>query len=240
MQPVDYAQVAPEYRVPAQPLSRPKNIVWIYGESLERTYFDETVFPGLMPNLKRLADEALDVRGLDSAEGSGWTIAGLVASMCGVPLTTAQGDENSMGRMGRFLPEAVCLGDYLKQQGYTTHYLGGANGQFAGKGQFLASHGFDAVHDLSWFRQQSIPKRHFSNWGLHDDVLLDTAYERFLELSRAGQPFMLTTLTMDTHHPAGHLPVATPAHRTARGTRVTDVDEQSTWTMSFTLCEGKW
>ncbi len=208
MQPVDYAQVAPEYRVPAQPLSRPKNIVWIYGESLERTYFDETVFPGLMPNLKRLADEALDVRGLDSAEGSGWTIAGLVASMCGVPLTTAQGDENSMGRMGRFLPEAVCLGDYLKQQGYTTHYLGGANGQFAGKGQFLASHGFDAVHDLSWFRQQSIPKRHFSNWGLHDDVLLDTAYERFLELSRAGQPFMLTTLTMDTHHPAGHLPVA--------------------------------
>ena len=208
MQPVDYAQVAPEYRVPAQPLSRPKNIVWIYGESLERTYFDETVFPGLMPNLKRLADEALDVRGLDSAEGSGWTIAGLVASMCGVPLTTAQGDENSMGRMGRFLPEAVCLGDYLKQQGYTTHYLGGANGQFAGKGQFLASHGFDAVHDLSWFKQQSIPKRHFSNWGLHDDVLLDTAYERFLELSRAGQPFMLTTLTMDTHHPAGHLPVA--------------------------------
>ncbi len=208
MQPVDYAQVAPEYQVPAQPLARPKNIVWIYGESLERTYFDETVFPGLMPNLKRLADEALDVRGLDSAEGSGWTIAGLVASMCGVPLTTAQGDENSMGRMGRFLPEAVCLGDYLKQQGYTTHYLGGANGQFAGKGQFLASHGFDAVHDLSWFKQQSIPKRHFSNWGLHDDVLLDTAYERFLELSRAGQPFMLTTLTMDTHHPAGHLPVA--------------------------------
>ena len=208
MQPVDYAQVAPEYRVPAQPLSRPKNIVWIYGESLERTYFDETVFPGLMPNLKRLAGEALDVRGLDSAEGSGWTIAGLVASMCGVPLTTAQGDENSMGRMGRFLPEAVCLGDYLKQQGYTTHYLGGANGQFAGKGQFLASHGFDAVHDLSWFRQQSIPRRHFSNWGLHDDVLLETAYERFLELSRAGQPFMLTTLTMDTHHPAGHLPVA--------------------------------
>ncbi|WP_225765223.1 phosphoglycerol transferase I [Stenotrophomonas sp. Marseille-Q4652] len=208
MQPVDYAQVAPEYRVPAQPLARPKNIVWIYGESLERTYFDETVFPGLIPNLKRLAGEALDVRGLDSAEGSGWTIAGLVASMCGVPLTTAQGDENSMGRMGRFLPEAVCLGDYLKQQGYTTHYLGGANGQFAGKGQFLASHGFDAVHDLSWFKQQSIPRRHFSNWGLHDDVLLDTAYERFLELSRAGQPFMVTTLTMDTHHPAGHLPVA--------------------------------
>ena len=209
LRPVDFAQIAPEYQVPTQALQRPRNIVWIYGESLERTYLDEAVFPGLMPNLTRLAAQGLDVRGVDSPEGSGWTIAGLVASMCGVPLTTAQGDENSMDRMGSFLPKAVCLGDYLKQQGYTNHYLGGANGQFAGKGQFLASHGFDEVNDLDWFKKQKkINRTHYSAWGLHDDVLLDTAYRRFEELSRSGQPFMLTTLTMDTHHPAGHLPVA--------------------------------
>lgn len=208
MRPVDYSMVAPEYRVPQQPLRKPRNIVWIYGESLERTYLDEATFPGLMPNLNRLAGQALDVRGLVSAEGGGWTIAGLVSSMCGVPLTTAQGDENSMDRMGSFLPEAVCLGDYLKQQGYTNHYLGGANGLFAGKGQFLATHGFDAVDDLAWFKQQKIARSHFSTWGVHDDVLLDKAYDRFMQLSKAGQPFMLTTLTMDTHHPAGHLPVA--------------------------------
>jgi len=209
LRPVDFAQIAPEYQVPTQPLKRPRNIVWIYGESLERTYLDEKVFPGLMPNLNRLARQSLDVRGLDSPEGSGWTIAGLVSSMCGVPLTTAQGDENSMDRMGSFLPKAVCLGDYLKQQGYTNHYLGGANGQFAGKGQFLASHGFDEVHDLAWFKQQKkIGRIHYSAWGVHDDVLLDTAYRRFEQLSRKGEPFMLTTLTMDTHHPAGHLPVS--------------------------------
>ncbi|MDV3469988.1 phosphoglycerol transferase I [Stenotrophomonas sp. C3(2023)] len=209
LMPVDHSQVAPEYQVPTQPLTRPRNIVWIYGESLERTYLDERTFPGLTPNLNRLAGQALDVRGLDSAEGSGWTIAGLVASMCGVPLTTSQGDENSMDRMGTFLPKAVCLGDYLKQQGYTNHYLGGANGQFAGKGQFLQSHGFDEVHDVAWFKQQKkIGRIHYSAWGVHDDVLLDAAYSRFEQLSRAGAPFMLTTLTMDTHHPAGHLPVA--------------------------------
>ncbi|MGB3393173.1 MAG: phosphoglycerol transferase I [Stenotrophomonas sp.] len=208
MQPVDYSVVAPEYVIPVQPLTRAKNIVWIYGESLERTYLDEATFPGLMPNLTRLAGEALDFRDIASADGSGWTIAGLVASMCGVPLTTAQGDENSMGRMGRFLPEAFCLGDYLKQQGYGNHYMGGANGQFAAKADFLASHGFDEVRDLAWFKQQRIAGKHFSNWGIHDDVLLDRAFDRFMELSGSGQPFMLTTLTMDTHHPAGHLPVA--------------------------------
>ena len=208
MQPVDYSAVAPEYVIPSRPVSRPKNIVWIYGESLERTYLDETAFPGLMPNLRRLAGQALDFRDIDSADGSGWTIAGLVSSMCGVPLTTAQGDENSMGRMGSFLPEAFCLGDYLKQQGYDNHYMGGADGKFAAKADFLASHGFDEVRDLDWFQQQRIDASHFSNWGIHDDVLLERAFDRFMELSRAGQPFMLTTLTMDTHHPAGHLPVA--------------------------------
>ena len=105
--PVDYSAIAPEYQVPQQPLRKPRNIVWIYGESLERTYLDETAFPGLMPNLNRLAAQSLDVRGLTQAEGGGWTIAGLVSSMCGVPLTTAQGDENSMGRMGSFLPERL-------------------------------------------------------------------------------------------------------------------------------------
>lgn len=208
MKPVDYSAVAPEYAVPARALARPKNIVWIYGESLERTYLDEQAFPGLMPNLRRLAGEALDFRGIASADGSGWTIAGLVSSMCGVPLTTAQGDENSMGRMGHFLPEAFCLGDYLKQQGYGNHYMGGANGQFAAKADFLASHGYDDIRDLAWFKEQRIAGKHFSNWGIHDDVLLERAFDRFVELSRAGQPFMLTALTMDTHHPAGHLPVA--------------------------------
>ncbi|WP_293711586.1 phosphoglycerol transferase I [Stenotrophomonas sp. UBA7606] len=208
MQPVDYSAVAPEYLLPSQPLAKRPNIVWIYGESLERTYLDEAVFPGLMPNIARLAGEALDFRNIASADGSGWTIAGLVSSMCGVPLTTAQGDENSMGRLGQFLPEAFCLGDYLKQQGYSNHYMGGANGQFAAKADFLRSHGFDDVRDLEWFQQQDIGKQHFSPWGVHDDVLLEQAYARFTELSQAGTPFMLTTLTMDTHHPAGHLPVA--------------------------------
>lgn len=208
LRPVDYARVVPEYEVPQRPLQQRRNIVWIYAESLERTYFDEQAFPGLMPHLRRLASEGLDFRGIASADGSGWTIAGLVASMCGVPLTTAPGDENSMDRMGRFLPEAQCLGDYLRAQGYRNEFVGGANAAFAGKGRFLASHGFDVVRDLAYFQDKGVAGRHFSAWGVHDDVLLEEAWDSFQRLSRAGQPFMLTALTMDTHHPAGHLPLA--------------------------------
>lgn len=214
LQPVDYSAVAGEYVRPAQPLARsadrPRNIVWIYGESLERTYLDPKAFPGLMPNLTRLAAQGIDVRDLAQVEGTGWTIAGMVASMCGVPLTTTPGDENSMGRMGSFLPEAECLGDYLHRQGYATEFVGGADAAFAGKGEFLRSHGFDKVKDLAWFRARGVDEAHFSQWGVHDDVLLDTAWDSFERLARAsdngGKPFLLTALTMDTHHPAGHLP----------------------------------
>ena len=225
LRPVDYRAVAAEYVRPAQPLARdggnrPRNIVWIYGESLERTYLDPEAFPGLMPNIARLAGQGIDVRDLAQVEGTGWTIAGMVASMCGVPLTTAPGDENSMGRMGSFLPEADCLGDYLRRQGYATQFIGGADAAFAGKGAFLRSHGFDEVKDLSWFRAQGVDASHFSQWGVHDDVLLDTAWDSFQRLARTserdGKPFLLTALTMDTHHPAGHLPQSCRGQKYAR------------------------
>lgn len=154
--PVDATRVAAEYVVPERALAQRKNIVWIYAESLERTYFDPEVFPDLLPNLTRLAGEGLDFRGIDSAPGGGWTIAGMVSSLCGVPLTAARGDENSMGRMDSFLPGALCLSDYLKQQGYAVRFTGGADSAFAAKDKFLASHGFDLVKDQAYFRKAGV------------------------------------------------------------------------------------
>src|SRR5690606_7779954 len=206
--PVDGRSVATEYRLPSGAIARPKNIVWIYGESLERTYLDEAVFPGLMPGLSRLAAQGLDFRDIASPQGTGWTVAGIVASMCGLPLTAARGDENSLGRMREFLPGARCLPEYLAGQGYRNVFLGGADAAFAAKGNFLRQHGFDEVRDRDHYLAAAIGEEHFSNWGLHDDVLLDDAFDTFIALSAAGTPFMLSALTMDTHHPAGHLPVA--------------------------------
>jgi len=208
MAPVDGRGVATEYRPPTGAIARPKNIVWIYGESLERTYLDQEAFPGLMPGISSLVRQGLDFRDIASPQGTGWTIAGIVASMCGVPLTAARGDENSLGRMREFLPGARCLPEYLADQGYRNVFLGGADSNFAAKGQFLRQHGFHEVRDRSHYLEAGIDPRHFSNWGLHDDVLLDDAFDTFMELSASGQPFLLSTLTMDTHHPAGHLPVA--------------------------------
>lgn len=208
LRPVDYATVVPEYQVPQQPLHKRKEHRLDLRRKPGAHLLRRAGVSGPDAQFARACDRSGGRTQSRLPEGSGWTIAGMVASMCGVPLTTAPGDENSMDRMGMFLPEARCLGDYLKDQGYRNHYVGGADASFAGKGRFLSSHGFDVVHDVHHFHDQGVAPKHFSAWGVHDDVLLDDAWDTFQTLSRAGQPFMLTTLTMDTHHPAGHLPLA--------------------------------
>ena len=47
-----------------------------------------------------------------------------------------------------------------------------------------------------------------SKWGMYDDTTLDVAFQKFEQLSRAGKPFGLFSLTLDTHPPSGHV---TPA-----------------------------
>src|SRR5690606_1464691 len=135
------------------------------------TYFDQKAFPGLTPNLIRLSDEGLDYTDVRPIRGTGWTIAGIIASMCGVPLTVWRAEDgNQLGRINRFLPGSTCLTDWLASNGYDLEFMGGADSEFAGKAKFLSAHGFSTIRDSEYFRQMQLPPNAFSSWGLHDDI----------------------------------------------------------------------
>ena len=85
------------------------NLVYIYAESLEQTYFDETIFPGLLPNLKQLKNKSIEFTDINQVHGTGWTIGGITASQCSIPLFTVSSG-NSLGNMNTFLSGAECLG----------------------------------------------------------------------------------------------------------------------------------
>lgn len=75
------------YKEPSKTIANPKlNLVYIYGESLERTYFDNDAFPNLTPELGALKNEGLDFSHTMQLPGTDYTIAGMVASQCGIPL----------------------------------------------------------------------------------------------------------------------------------------------------------
>ncbi|WP_299770890.1 sulfatase-like hydrolase/transferase [uncultured Pseudoteredinibacter sp.] len=181
-----------------------KNIVYIYAESLEQNYFDESLFPGLTPGLNKLQKKASVFTNIKQVYGTGWTIAGITASQCGIPLVTPS-HGNSMSGMQEFLPGAVCLGDLLADHGYQLEFLGGAKLEFAGKGKFFKSHGFKAVDGLSEFKARGEAGEKLSAWGLYDDQLLELVKKRFKKLASKKQPFGIFTLTLDTHHPKGHI-----------------------------------
>ncbi|MEP4487254.1 MAG: sulfatase-like hydrolase/transferase [Halioglobus sp.] len=195
-----------DYFYPVQSIEgdlKPVNIVVLYLESLERTYFDEAIFPGLMPNLKQLETQSLHFTDIRNLENTGFTIGGMVASQCGIPLM-GTGSPNSMSGMDKFLPGVNCLGDLLSEQGYQMEYVGGASLEFAGKGKFYRDHGYQRVSGLEELSAQSSTQTDTSWWGLYDNDLLDIVYRRFEALSQQAEPFGLVTLTLDTHHPKGH------------------------------------
>lgn len=194
------------YKVPVKAVKGEKkpNLVYIYGESLERTYFDEKVFPGLTTELSRHKAESTDFTNTRQLPGTGYTIAGMVASQCGIPLF-APFDGNASSALATFYPENVCLGDVLKGAGYTNYFYQGAELAFAGKGTFLKSHGFDHLYGYNELRPTVADPAYKNDWGWYDDTLLDEVYKKFIELSKAGKPFSLFTLTVDTHHPDGFI-----------------------------------
>ncbi|MBE9536954.1 MAG: sulfatase-like hydrolase/transferase, partial [Proteobacteria bacterium] len=185
---------------------RPKNkrnFVYIYAESLERTYFDEAIFPGLIKGLRDLESHSNYFTNINGVANTGWTVAGITASQCGIPLFSPS-HANSMSGMDKFLAGATCLGDLLKEEGYQLSYLGGAPLSFAGKGKLFSTHGFDSVRGIVELNDL-LPVKYYKNaWGLFDDTLFDIALKDFNALSSSGKPFGMFMLTLDTHHPNGH------------------------------------
>lgn len=207
-QPDAAALPMPEFHEMPQALTlqegeKPRNLILIYVESLERGYFDQARFPDLLPRLKELEEASLSFTHMEQLPGLWWTIAGMVGSQCGIPLVTPPGQQDDA--VEPFLPGARCLGDYLSGAGYHLEYLAGADSDFAGKGSFLRGHGFGSVSGREQLATHAEGEQDFNAWGVQDDVVFRQVARRAEALHRQGEPFVLSTLTLGTHHPRGHV-----------------------------------
>lgn len=182
-----------------------KNLVLIYAESMEQTYAESSIFgSNLIEGLKVSGTKSESIEQFLQTPGTGWTIAGIVSSQCGVPLrpiTMKDIDHTSNEQAKVFMANATCLGDVLKRAGYTNIFMGGAGLDFAGKGKFLLTHGYDEVYGKKDWRERG--ETQFSEWGLHDDRLLANAKKKIDQLEAQGEPYNLTLLTVDMHPPSG-------------------------------------
>lgn len=191
-------------KVAPKPNTKPKNLVLIYVESLEDTYKDSAQFG---KNLLRTLDDlnGVSFKNYQQVMGTHWTIAGITATQCGVPLknVTLYDGKTQGENIKAFLPGAICLGDILHEAGYRNVYMGGDALLFSGKGKFFKDHHFDESYGREELKKNLTEKdMHF--WGLYDDDLLSSAKQKLQQLHAKSQPFNLTITTIDTHGPDGY------------------------------------
>jgi phosphoglycerol transferase len=190
------------------PAGKPKSLVIIYVESLESTYQDKALFGrDLVAPLTRLQHRYLSYDTYPQVAGAHWTIAGIVATQCGVPLKVSllPSPEDPRQHLRSFLPRATCLGDILRARGYENVFMNGPDLDFADVGTFLKDHGYSRIYGAKEWIQAGEPRDKMTEWGLRDDRLLVRARTELTQLVATGRPFNLTILTVDTHGPDGIL-----------------------------------
>lgn len=186
------------------------NLVYIFAESFETTYFDEKLFPSLVTQLRTLEPQSITFTDIRQVLGTSWTIAGMTSALCGLPLVTPTTNEhspqgNSMSKMSTFYSGAVCLSDLLHQEGYKMVYRSGSELVFAGVDKLYKTHHFDDIKGIKELKPLLKDSAYQTPWGLYDDTLFDITFNDFKRLSKSKQKFALFVSTMDTHHPYGHV-----------------------------------
>ena len=199
---------------PATPGGSFPNLVFIMAESLEAT-FGNAKFMGedLTPALTALERDAVRFTDIIQLPAASWTMGGIVASQCSVPLPLSGrwieekkelgwpfNPLNTItGAIERPLPDQECLGDILIRHGYRNVYIGSAPLTFAGKGAFLATHGFEEQYGWNELRWELADPQAYGPWGLYDDDLFANAWRHLEALAAQARPFSLMLLTVDTH-----------------------------------------
>ena len=197
---LDHRYVAP----PSSDQKGAPNLMILYLESIERTYSDEQ-FGDAYDDLHRLGERGVVFEGIRQMENTGWTMAGMIASQCGVPLMPAGLLHDSQFEpLESVVPGIDCLGDILAAQGYRLSYLGGASKAFAGKGLFYRGHQFQSVQGKDDLVRQLDNPEYVNNWGLFDDSLYDMTMDEIRRLDEADDgPWGVVTLSITGHAPNG-------------------------------------
>lgn len=192
----------------------PKNLIYIYLESMETTYANRVnggaQNTNRIPNLTQLAKDNISfsnttaLGGFRSYEGTGWTMAALLSTNSGVPFAFPVA-RNGMGIYEEFATGLTTLGDVLEEKGYNQEFLCGSDASFAARRTFFEQHGNYKIYDLFTAREDGyIPEDYYVWWGYEDHYLYEIAKDELTKLAAEDKPFNFTMLTVDTHFPQGY------------------------------------
>ena len=199
--------------------NRRRNIIIIFGESLEKEYLT------LNDNQQILSfDDGDAIKFADFTEGYSqrWTQGALFSAFTGVHIhylsdffryklydkfKYREGKNrilmisNYTGRNFDFnTPNITYLGDITKAFGYQNIFVQGGSLAFSGTDKFLLEHGFgvDNVYDLNTFKDSEDAVKGKYWWGVSDKTIFSFFKNKLNELDK-NKPFFAVLFTLDLH-----------------------------------------
>lgn len=193
-----------------------RNLVYIFMESMETTYFSAELGGALqtnvVPELYNLSAENLNFSNNDGVgggyvlSGATWTIAATVAQTAGINLNLPI-DGNSLGKNGKFMPNLHTITDILHNNGYYQSFMCGSDADFGGRKQYYTEHGVDKIFDYYTAMDDGIIEKDFHDgwWGFSDYDLYEYAKLELPKIAAKDEPFAFFMLTVDTHFVEGNV-----------------------------------
>ena len=192
-----------------------KNLIYIYVESLESTYFSKKVggetSSNLLKPITKLTQENVNfsdtnkLGGAISVPGTTWTTSAMVAQTAGLPLKM-NFDFILNSKHDTMLNGATTLGDILANNGYKQMYMIGSDKEFGHRGAYFKKHGNYEIYDYNTAKEKGkIDDDYYVWWGYEDSKLFEYAKEEITNLAKDNQPFNFTMLTTNTHFTDGYL-----------------------------------
>lgn len=194
---------------PADPQAVLPDVIMVYMESTDRQFADSAVWGDVYEPLDDLARRGMSFTRVGQIAGTGWSLAGLVATNCAVPiLPRGPLYRTNFEDIEEFMPEMTCLGDILADKGYRSAFVVGGDLGFGGIDTFFRTH---RIEDITGMREleavypaDEIAKS-LIGWVLDDQMVFDFATGKLAELQAQPQPYALIVETIGPHGDNGFL-----------------------------------
>ncbi|MDO5721366.1 MAG: LTA synthase family protein [Actinomycetaceae bacterium] len=191
---------------------KPKNLVHIFMESIENSYYSKSeggyLEESLMPQLAELTQEGVSFSNTDKfggpyqTSGATHSIAGIFNMQAGVPMAPLAISQ----QWALTYTDLPNLGSILHDQGYTNRFMLGGNRGFHQMGDYFSEYGKFEFFDGDTARERGlVPPDYSVWWGIEDDKLYEYAKTELTELAAEGNPFYFILENADTHSPGGYL-----------------------------------
>lgn len=160
-----------------------RNLIYIFLESMENTFADQSVGGGfetnVIPELTQLSLDNENFSGgnteLDGGvpmTGATWTMGAMFAQTSGLPLNISI-DQNAMSSQSEFFPGATSLGDILSNEGYNQSLLLGSDASFGGRRLYFTTHGNYNIKDYNYYTSNgTLPSDYYVWWDTRTNIFL--------------------------------------------------------------------